>query len=56
LPPAAWTGDADLRLFESPTGEVDRLRVAEIISGYHRQVGVVRDGGRSPAKLGDEVS
>jgi len=47
----AWTGDADLRLFESPTEELDRLRVDEIIGGYYRQVGVVWNGGRSLATL-----
>ena len=39
------SGDADLRLFESPTEELDRLRVDEIIGGYYRQVGVVWNGG-----------
>jgi acetoacetate decarboxylase len=43
----AWAGDAELRLFESPTEELDRLRVDEIIGGYYRQVGVVWNGGRS---------
>jgi len=47
----AWTGDAELRLFESPTEELDRLRVDEIIGGYYRQVGVVWNGGRSLATL-----
>ena len=47
----AWTGDAELRLFASPTEELDRLRVDEIIGGYYRQVGVVWDGGRSLATL-----
>ena len=47
----AWTGDAELRLFESPTEELDRLRVDEIIGGYYRQVGVVWNGGRSLAML-----
>jgi acetoacetate decarboxylase len=43
----AWAGDADLRLFESPTEELDRLRVDEIIGGYYRQVGVTWNGGRT---------
>jgi len=43
----AWSGDAELRLFEAPTEELDRLRVDEIIGGYYRQVGVVWNGGRS---------
>jgi acetoacetate decarboxylase len=42
----AWSGDADLRLFEAPTEEVAALAVHEIIGGYFRQVGVVWDGGR----------
>ena len=33
-------------LFESPTEELARLEVDEIIGGYYRQVGVVWDGGR----------
>ena len=41
----AWRGEVDLRLFESPTEELDRLAVHEIIGGYYRQVGVVWDGG-----------
>ena len=51
----AWPGDADLRLFESPTEELDRLRVDEIIGGYYRQVGVVWNGGRTLATLTDPV-
>jgi hypothetical protein len=47
----AWTGDAELRLFESPTEELDRLRVDEVIGGYYRQVGVVWNGGRSLVNL-----
>jgi hypothetical protein len=43
----AWSGDAELRIFESPTEELDRLRIDEIIGGYYRQVGVVWNGGRS---------
>lgn len=45
----AWRGDVDLRLFESPTEELARLEVGEIIGGYYRQVGVVWDGGRTLA-------
>ncbi len=41
----AWRGDASLDLFESPTEELARLRVDEIIGAYYRQVGVVWDGG-----------
>jgi acetoacetate decarboxylase len=43
----AWSGDAELRIFESPTEELDRLRIDEIIGGYYRQVGVVWNGGRT---------
>jgi acetoacetate decarboxylase len=49
----AWQGDAELRLFESPTEELHRLQVEEIIGGYYRQVGVVWNGGRSLATLSD---
>jgi len=42
----AWRGDAELRLFGSPTEELDRLEVREVIGGYFRQVGVVWNGGR----------
>jgi acetoacetate decarboxylase len=47
----AWAGDAELRLFESPTEELDRLRIDEIIGGYYRQVGVVWNGGRTLENL-----
>ena len=47
-------GDAELRLFESPTEELARLSVDEIIGGYYRQVGVVWDGGRTLARLTGE--
>ena len=47
----AWRGDAELRLFESPTEELARLEVREMIGGYYRQVGVVWDGGRRLATL-----
>ncbi len=41
----AWRGDAALELFESPTEELARLEINEIIGGYYRQVGVTWDGG-----------
>jgi len=41
----AWRGDATLELFESPTEELARLEVREVIGGYYRQVGVTWDGG-----------
>jgi hypothetical protein len=47
----AWTGDAELQLFESPTEELSNLTVEEIIGGYYRQVGVVWNGGRTLATL-----
>ncbi|XVU29315.1 acetoacetate decarboxylase family protein [Actinoplanes sp. CA-054009] len=47
-----WSGDVSLSLFESPTEELARLRVDEIIGGYYRQVGVVWDGGSTLAHLG----
>lgn len=48
---SAWSGDVELRLFESPTEELSRLRVDEIIGGYYRQIGVVWNGGRTLANL-----
>lgn len=47
----AWTGDAELRLFEAPTEEVARLTVDEVIGGYYRQVGVEWNGGSTLARL-----
>ncbi len=47
----AWRGDAELRLFDSPTEELSRLEVHEVIGGYYRQVGVVWDGGQSLEQL-----
>lgn len=41
----SWTGDVDLNLYESPTEELARLEVHEIIGGYYRQVGVEWNGG-----------
>jgi acetoacetate decarboxylase len=41
----AWSGEAELRLFEAPSEEVAALEVREVIGGYFRQVGVVWDGG-----------
>lgn len=43
----AWSGDAELRLFDSPTEELASLTVDEVIGGYYRQVGVVWDGGKT---------
>jgi acetoacetate decarboxylase len=51
----AWSGDAELRLFDSPTEELDRLRIDEIIGGYYRQVGVTWNGGRSLETLSAPV-
>lgn len=47
----AWTGDAELTLFESPTEELSRLTVDEVIGGYFRQVGSVWNGGTTLARL-----
>jgi hypothetical protein len=47
----SWRGDVELELFDSPTEELSRLYVDEVIDGYYRQVGVVWDGGRSLARL-----
>lgn len=47
----AWRGDVELRLFDSPTEELARLEVHEIIGGYYRQVGVTWDGGRTLEQL-----
>jgi len=41
----AWRGDADLALFDSPTEELARLEVDELIGAYYQQVGVVWEGG-----------
>jgi len=42
----AWRGDAVLELFDSPTEELSRLAIGEIIGGYYQQVGVTWDGGK----------
>src|SRR5262249_24508078 len=42
----AWGGDAALELFKSPTEELARLEVREIIGGYYQQMGVTWDGGK----------
>ena len=47
----AWLGDVELTLFESPTEELARLEVHEIIGGYYRQVGVEWNGGHTLARL-----
>jgi acetoacetate decarboxylase len=51
----AWRGEASLELFDSPTEELSRLTVEEIIGGYYRQVGVTWDGGRLLADRGRAV-
>lgn len=48
----SWTGDVEVHLYDSPTEELSRLTVDEVIGGYYRQVGVVWDGGRSLERLG----
>jgi acetoacetate decarboxylase len=52
----AWRGDAALSLFESPSEELARLEVREIIAGYYQQVGVSWDGGTVLAERGEPVS
>lgn len=52
----AWRGDAALELFESPTEELARLDVTEIIGGYYRQVGVTWDGGSVLFDHGDPAA
>ena len=47
----AWAGEATLDLFDSPTEEIARLAVHEIIGGYYRQVGVEWNGGSTLARL-----
>ena len=51
----AWRGDATLELFGSPTEELARLEVREIIAGYYRQVGVTWNGGHLLADHGVPV-
>ena len=47
----AWKGDVEVNLYSSPTEELDRLTVDEIIGGYYCQVGVKWNGGRSLTRL-----
>ncbi len=42
-----YVGDAELRLFDSPTEEFDKLAPHEIIGGYYRQVGATFAGGET---------
>lgn len=42
----AWSAEADLRLFHSPTEELADLVPDELIGAYYRQVGVCWNGGR----------
>ncbi|MFD0851318.1 acetoacetate decarboxylase family protein, partial [Actinomadura adrarensis] len=41
-----WRGEAELRLFDSPTEELASLKVEEPIGAYYRQVGVIWNGGK----------
>ena len=43
---AAYTGTADVRLFEAPGEELAALEPEEMIAGYWRQVGATFDGGK----------
>ncbi len=47
----SWKGDVEINLYDSPTEELSRLTVDEVIGGYYRQVGVVWDGGTSLERL-----
>ncbi len=47
----SWEGDAQLRLFPSPTEEHHRLTVGEIIAGYWRRVGMSWKGGSTLHRL-----
>ena len=47
----AFTGDVDLRVFESPVEELSRLAPREMIAGYWRSVGVSWNGGTTLADL-----
>jgi acetoacetate decarboxylase len=41
----AYTGTAEVRLFEAPGEELAALEPREMIAGYWRQVGATFDGG-----------
>ncbi|GAA1903653.1 acetoacetate decarboxylase family protein [Streptomyces durmitorensis] len=41
----AWSGEADLDLFDAPTEELAALTIEEPIGAYYRQVGVTWNGG-----------
>ncbi|HET6791092.1 MAG TPA: acetoacetate decarboxylase family protein [Actinomycetota bacterium] len=41
----AFTGEADIRLFDAPGEELAALEPSEMIAGYWRQVGATFDGG-----------
>jgi acetoacetate decarboxylase len=41
----AYTGEAEIRVFDSPSEELASLEPREIIAGYWRQVGATFDGG-----------
>jgi len=47
----SWRGDVEVNLYDSPTEELSRLTVDEIIGGYYRQVGVVWNGGTTLERL-----
>ena len=41
----AYTGEAEIRLFDAPGEELASLEPQEMIAGYWRQVGATFDGG-----------
>ena len=45
----AWTGDAEIHLFQAPGEELASLPVREPIAGYFRRVGATFDGGTTVA-------
>lgn len=47
----AWTGDAELNLYDSPNEELTSLPVQEVIGGYFQQIGVKWNGGTSLERL-----
>jgi len=50
----AFTGDVDLRVFESPVEELNRLAPKEMIAGYWRSVSASWNGGTTLADLRPE--
>ena len=49
----AFTGDAEIKLFESPVEGLERLEPSEMIAGYWQSVGVTWNGGTTLEDLSD---